>query len=309
MSVPPPFETLKPSTQTIMAYSNIEFLHARIFDKIDPASEEYMYLPKTKKGFYNKKKARAPYGYIINMQYGDQFKGVDFRKPQKKKKKISHFLNQVSILLSLGDINISLMVFSSNIKMPGCKNMKHAEEAIMILWQEYFFKDRKMWKFIPEHKSIYPEPTFLFKCAMKNIGSIMEFHINREKLNYLMNDEKFEDKVSLSQWENTSHPNVNVKLFSKKPKNFKYDAMVFTKRGFPYFIKVEKNPFKVPKKNKSKWNTIIVFSSADKPSNIILSGKYDESMKDSYEFFVNLIQNNRHYLEKNYSPMIKSAVV
>lgn len=55
-----------------------------------------------------------------------------------KKDKLEHFLNQVTVLLSLKKKPIlNIMLFKNSIKIAGCKNETDAIEAIMILWENY----------------------------------------------------------------------------------------------------------------------------------------------------------------------------
>lgn len=225
---------------------------------------------------------------------------------QHELKKIGHFLNQLTIVLSLGNQPIiNIMMFKDNLKIAGCKNDDDAKEAVMILWENYISKVPESFK----HKelSIPKDVRFTFETVMRNVDFKLGFMINRAALNDLMNEERYADRVKLSQYEATSNTNVNVKMHSIKPKNFLYDCLVFPQKGKPRLIDVESIDHKKVKKPKRGGESItfIVFSSSE----IILSGRYDENMKDMYEFFVNtvftrkkdvaeqLIQPNRSLLE------------
>lgn len=206
---------------------------------------------------------------------------------QHELKKIGHFLNQLTIVLSLGNQPIlNIMMFKDNLKIAGCKGDDDAKEAVMILWEDYIskIKDAVVYKKGEDPKQ---GAKFVFETVMRNVDFKLGFMINREALNMLMNRREYSDKVKMSQYEATGNTNVNVKMHSSKPENFSYDCMVFPPRGKARLVDVESISYKKPKKPKrgGENTTFIVFSSSE----IILSGRYDENMKEMYEFFVNTV--------------------
>jgi hypothetical protein len=207
-------------------------------------------------------------------------------------KKIINFLNQITIVLSIDGIILNIMLFKNNFKIAGCKNDDDAVEATMILWQNYICPS-KGWElrkeFIKEK-----HPRFLFSLVMRNVDFRLGFFIDRKELNRLMNDEKYSNKIFMSQHESTAHTNVNIKMYAKKPKGYMHDCLVLPKDKQSYFIKLRHNSYRPPKKKKAKYTTAIVFSSSE----IILSGRYEQNMKDSYEFFVKTAVSNRNIIEE-----------
>lgn len=211
-------------------------------------------------------------------------------------KKINHFLNQITIVISVGKQPLlNIMMFKDNLKIAGCKNIDDAVEAVLILWQDYISKYPEAWKL----KKGATNPRFVYETVMRNVDFKLGFPIERPALNTLMNEEKFREHIFMSQYESTGHTNVNIKMFSTKPENFKYDCLVIpldTSRE-PHFIKLATIPYKKTKKKDSKaskYVTFIVFSSSE----IILSGRYDENMKEMYEFFVDVVFKNRKAIEE-----------
>ena len=195
------------------------------------------------------------------------------------------------------DHYINVMLFKNSLKIAGCKTNEDAFLAVSSLWG---LLSAGSW-----HLTCETRPFFVFETVMRNVGFNLGFGINRTFLNVLMNEKQFAHKVCLSQFEPTGQTNVNIKMFSKKPDNFKYDCMVFPpvvgssaihvtpcpcefldkdkenlKR--PYLVKVDKLFFKTTLNKPEKPMTFIVFSS----SQTILSGKYDENVKEQYQFFV-----------------------
>jgi hypothetical protein len=186
-------------------------------------------------------------------------------------------------------------MFKDNFKIAGCKSVDDAVEATMILWQDYIFPNRSLWKLKDDAK----DPRFLFDVTMRNVDFKLGFPIERQSLNRLMNKSDYNEMVFMSRYESTSDTNVNIKMYSKKPEDFLYDCLVIpvnTQRN-PYFVHPKDNRYRNMKKKskESKYATLIVFSSSE----IILSGKYTKNMKEIYNFFIATIFGNRKMIEEN----------
>ena len=221
--------------------------------------------------------------------------------PLKQMKKTTHFRNQVTVVLSVENVLLHIMIFKSSFKIAGCKKEDHAFESTMILWQDYIQPNVELWSITDTFKG--EEPRFVFRFVMSNVGFGLNFFINRQKLNALMNSEQYSDKIFMSQYENTSQTNVNIKMFSKQPDDYSYDCITFplnTGGGNgpekePYFETLKDNPYKTSNAStKKKYITFIVFSS----SNIILSGRYQKNMEKMYHFFVKEVIKNRGKIEE-----------
>jgi hypothetical protein len=208
-------------------------------------------------------------------------------------KKINHFLNQLTIVLSVGKYPmLNIMMFKDNLKIAGCKSVDDAAEALMILWQDYIVKKPHLWKL----KKGATTPRFQFQVVMKNVDFKFGFPIERNELNVLMNDPIYSDKVFMSQYEPTGQTNVNIKMHSVKPDGFKYDCLVIPLEGNPYFVAVSELTYKNPKKKTKggKYITFIIFSSSE----VILSGRYDGNMKEMYEFLVDVVMTHKNQIQE-----------
>jgi ribosomal protein L37AE/L43A len=218
------------------------------------------------------------------------------------RKKIDNFLNQTTLILFLKeDHYINIMLFKNSLKIAGCKNNEDAITAVATLWS----------RLAPDSWNIHlclERPFFIFEVVMRNVGFNLGFGINRTLLNLLMNETQFSDKIALSQFEPTGQTNVNIKMFTSKPKNFTYDCLVYPlienlsaaekptcdptvcpcslldtpSKQDPYIVQINKLFFKKAKDKPEKHMTFIVFSS----SQTILSGKYDSNVKEQYQFFI-----------------------
>ncbi len=210
----------------------------------------------------------------------------------KQLKKITNFLNQVTIVLSIGHIILNIMMFKDNFKLAGCKYDDDATEATIILWKNYIRNISDGWHLKPE--ALNDSPKFVFSLVMKNVDFKLGFSIDREKLNILMNSPIYKDKVFMSQCETTGHTNVNIKMYTAKPTDYKYDCLVIPIDTDAFFIQLSSNPYKPNKQSKNEYATLIAFSSSE----IILSGRYDNNMKEIYEFFVAEVIKNRNVIEE-----------
>ena len=293
----PEFETLKTSTKTVMVYTNILFDLQQIFT-LTPVT--IVDIPLTKKKHkVDKKHIVAPYGAVYSISTKKDFRGIDLRNKKDGKvvetKSIDYFLNQLTIVLSLERLNLNIMMFKDSLKIVGCKTTDDAIEAVMILWEEYI---RPLDKYnVFQLKQGEKDARFLFKVVMRNVDFKLGFYVDRQSLNKLMNSSKYSDRVLMSQYETTEHTNVNIKMFSKKPNEFKYDCLIYSvgKNSSSRFEKYPNNPYKNPrKKKKPNYITFIVFSSSE----IILSGRYDEMMQERYEFFIREMFANKKLVEE-----------
>lgn len=212
-------------------------------------------------------------------------------------KKINHFLNQLTIVLSIGKQPLlNIMLFKDNFKIAGCKDIDDAADVILILWDIFFADHSETWTLKDKQK----EPGFIFETVMRNVDFKLGFPIERSSLNSLMNNEEFSHNVFMSQYESTGHTNVNIKMFSRMPEGFMYDCLKIPTGKEPYFTKIRTNIFKNKKKRekdakKEKYITFIVFSSSE----IILSGRYNQNMKEMYEFFVATVFKHRNEVEEH----------
>jgi hypothetical protein len=217
-------------------------------------------------------------------------------------KKIGHFLNQNTLDFSIGPNSplLNVMIFKENIKIAGCKNEQDAKNMIMYLWKEHLSKIEGVSKFKVKSKSAPCKelaPKFTFETVMKNYGFKLGFGILREPLNILMNKEEYSDKVYMSEYESTGHTNVNIKMYSVKPENFTYTCITLKDgdEGGTFAVEETKEIHgKKVKAHKDEYVTFIVFSSSE----VILSGKYTENMRDLYNFFREIITQNKNYLEE-----------
>ncbi len=239
-------------------------------------------------------------------------------------RKIVPFLNQLTVVISTGNVMVNAMIFKDSFKLAGNKDFNTAIEAVMLLWEEYIHPIQKSWtyrKFDGGPKcnedivvSYERDPTtfmenpkgdahFLFDVAMRNVDFHLDFPIDKKKLNVLMNNPIYGDMVFLSKYESTSVTHVNIKMHSEKPDDLLYEMLIYEKasKSSSHFVSVNEKLYSKQKNKPLKQTTFIVFSSSE----IILSGRYNSVMKKAYEFFVQTAYENRDQIsEKLEKPKI-----
>lgn len=209
----------------------------------------------------------------------------------KDVQRIVHFLNQTTIILSLGGNKlVNIMLSNTTMKMAGCKSYQDAIECTKILW-ENFIKDTRNYKFISPKET---QPKFLFDMVMMNLDFKLGFPIDKIAFNDLMNEQEYIDRGFISQCEITSSPNVNIKMPSVKPKQ--YDVLVYDNtEGITRTLEtMSENKYKTKKNKKTPYTTFIVFSSSE----VILSGRCKQNMRSLFNEFVNIAMSNRKRIEE-----------
>jgi hypothetical protein len=206
-------------------------------------------------------------------------------------KKISHFLNQTTFVISTGRMPLlHVMLFKDNMKVVGCGDEKDAQDMINLFWGKYLSKNPQMWLLKPGET----EPKLVFQTVMQNVDFELGFCILRHELNCLMNETRYRDVVEMSQYEALNNTNVNIKMTAIKPDNFTYTCLTLKKNGFVK-SQLQDIPYRNPKKKAvEKPVTFIVFSS----SQVILSGRYLEDMERKYDFFVRSVFDHRSLIEE-----------
>lgn len=210
--------------------------------------------------------------------------------------KLSEFLNQSTVILSLGDYTLNIMIFrtknnDSPIKIAGNKDDDDSIRAIRVLWQRHVSK-------IPGASTLRggkdDVPTFIFDLVMRNMDFKLGFPIDKDRFKKFMNSDRYKDKVRISWGEPTSSTSVSVVMYSDKP-DMTYRCLYFPEPNVAKLKKVKENPYIDPKKAvKQKNVTFIVFSS----SKIIITGRYPDRMRELYEYFVPEFVNNRELIEE-----------
>lgn len=306
----PKFDALQTSTETVMVYTNMVFDLEAIYKSFEVYELEEVPLTK-KRAHIDKKKIVAPRGSIVSLSYNGKVKGLDMRRdrPRCTNSTIKYFLNEVMLELAVRPEEsgrsclLNIMIFRDNFKIAGCNSFENVRDVIHFMWTHHLMKHPETWKLKPRGgDSRIEEVHFLTDVVMRNVGFNLGFFIDREKLNFMMNNPRYADKVYMSQYEPTAQTNVNIQLFPDTSKPPEYKVIKYnvgdtgidpTSTSSMEVWRV--NPYRsTTKKRKPPHVTLIVFSSSE----IILSGNSEVSMRSAYNFFIDFIKANKEELEE-----------
>jgi TATA-box binding protein (TBP) (component of TFIID and TFIIIB) len=266
------FDSIKISTKTIIAVSNLVLDIGKIYEKF-PIEEE-----------------RQGQMFVKTIYYGNNHKGkVDDEKKKKKKS----FRNAVNIIMSLNEskqINFKLSK-NGKFQLTGCKTNEQAIEVVQYFIEKLFFYCRDAIVLAYDSKI-----TVYFQTVMTNIDFSIGYYINRLKLDELMNKETaFHSLLETScgytgvnikfplqyEWWNLCVPKISCVYFN----SFKWDIS--------YERLIDLNP-NICDKIKKKYNTFLVFHSG----NIIMSGMCNETMKNDFNIFISLLAKWKPTIEE-----------
>jgi len=218
-------------------------------------------------------------------------------------KKINHFLNQMTIVMSLGvgktPINIKIF-HNGKFTITGCTEQDDAIEVMIILFKDLAPKLEKEYSIkltTPFVKNIIEPKKFIFDTVMRNYDFKLGFVLNRSVLNNIMSNSEYDKFIKLSKYIPTDDTNVKIKMISKK-----FDdgvdsgfEMLILSGDELYLESVKINPFDKPKKKvKEELDTFIVFSS----SATIFSGRNIKSMEYNYNIFIDIIKKYKNEIEE-----------
>jgi len=294
----PQFDTLKVSTRTFTAMTNIDINISKLFDFL-PVSD-YIVIPK-KRGRKRKGKVvdlnkDIKFGSIVTIKYFNQIRGVELKPKKKGTKKC--FRNSVTIV-AIFDKAINFKVSKNGtFQITGCKNIEHAELCVKCIWEH-----------VKNNQELYTlrygtSLEALVIPVMRNINFSLGFLVDREKLNiYLNTNEKFHCLLETS----FGHTGVNIKIPLDKDistmniskitsdsnksmiSSWKHEDSIFQE-----YLEYLKPKHRKAKLEDVKYNTFLVFQSGK----VIMTGINEEYMRDVYEFFIEIMRECYDFIEE-----------
>lgn len=295
------FSSIKVSTKTIIAVSNLNF----------NLNNLYTYLPVSNYNVIPKKRGRkcktveedlnselSP-GSIVCIKERKNFRGV-LVKNKGKKSKNSYFLNSLTVVVVINDKKIVNVKVSKNGKfqITGCKRDSHYIEGIVYIMRAIQESQKITGEKIYELKEGFGEyPKIIFNVVMNNIDFKIGFPIQREKFDTFINM----NTDFVSQFEASVNTGVNIKIKNENIYDDELDQITFLDYQKEENSKVEAKEFlkyldeKQLKKEmrKEKYHTFLVFST----SAVIYSGS-GKDMKNVYKKFFETVLQNRSKFEE-----------
>ena len=296
----PDFSSIKISTATIIAVSNLTFDLNLLYNYL-PITE-YIVVPR-KRG--RKKKVEVinpnkniPVGSIISVQNKTNVRGVVIKK--KKESSKTYFLNSITIILVLEEGKIINVKISKNGKfqITGCKNNSHFLRCIEFIYRHIRNSEEQIGEKMCRFKNTNDtHPRVIFNIVMKNIDFKVGFSIQRDKLDTFISV----NTDFTSHYEGSITTGVNIKIRSRRPYDPKLNCLEILDGEVKTSL-VDYNEYltfldEKEKKNeakKEKYHTFLVFCSGS----IIQSGSGPD-MEHVYKDFMSiLLKNRKHFEEK-----------
>lgn len=291
----PIFEDIKVSTKTIIAVTNWN-ININLLFKTLPITN-FTLIPK-KRGRKKKEEREdpnkdIPSGSIITLEFGDEIRGVDLKQKKRKKKK-GYFRNSLTVVMIIDNKQINFKISKNGkFQLTGCKNDYYAESSLKYIWK-YISESENKDEIIQNVSN--PEITFL--TVMTNIDFNLGFNINRENLDKYINCNT--DYNSLLET-SFGYTGVNIKIPMKKPSDmilkklrWKDGKWEENKINYKDYLETLTEKEKEKEQGKNRYNTFLVFHSG----NVIMSSMHQMYMKDTYNKFINIIQDCRKIIEE-----------
>lgn len=292
----PEFDSLRVSTKTFTATTNLNINIEKLFEKI-PITE-YKVVPKKrgrkKKNIIDDPNKNIKYGSIITAKYENKIRGVEIKKKKKTNRK-KWFRNSVTIIIVL-DKHINFKVCKNGtFQITGCKIDEHAYICIEYIWKYMKEMNDDIFSFTRGDNL-----EVLIIPSMRNIDFSLGFVIDREELNNYMYE-----NIDLHCLLETSfgYTGVNIKIpidkdiKKMKIKKIVYEGDLVTKYDTTYneYLNLLCDKDRKQKLKTIRYNTFLVFHSGK----VIMSGLTAEYMRDVYYYFTSIIQNARDKIEEN----------
>lgn len=298
----PKFDDIPVSTKTFIVMTNISIDIRRLFEYL-PITP-YVVIPK-KRG--RKKKCVAPdpnkglaNGSIITLDLANEIRGVCLKKKKKRSgKKSDFFRNSITVVMIIDDKRINFKITrNGKFQMTGCKFDEHAEKCVEYIWK--YIKDTDIYT-IKNNEQF----TATFIPAMRNIDFSLGFLLNREALDNYINTEMIDLGYTSLLETNIGYTGVNIKVPVTKP----ITDLVLKRLVYNNKLNEWGNPTTVPyqtyldtlkpkeqekKLNKERFITFLVFYSGK----CIMSSICAEFSRDTYNDFIEMIQDNRDLFEE-----------
>ena len=285
------FDDIVVSTKTFIINTNLVIDLKKLFEFL-PISD-FVVIPKRR----GRKKHKEPYvdpnpdiinGSIVTLKYENKMRGVDLKakKSHTKKRKTKWFRNSFTVVIILDNKPVNFKVCHNGMfQITGVKFDKQAEDCVHFIWS-----------FIKDTENIYSFSSGDFlDCiiipAMRNIDFSLGFNVDREKLaRYIARHSDFHSLLETS----FGYTGVNIKIpitndikkLMLKKLSFKDDEVCESFISYGDYITILPDKDRNKKINKIRYNTFLAFHSGK----VIQSGINSEFMRDSYEYFLNIIR-------------------
>jgi TATA-box binding protein (TBP) (component of TFIID and TFIIIB) len=283
------FEQYPVSTQTLIVSTNVMIDCQRFYDQIEPALVSKPHNGKSR--MWVQQEDHVQDGEIVFAQYKTTHKGTVFKKISEK-----YFLNSVTVIMKVRDKFINIKVSNKGkLQITGCSQHSYAVTILKEFWKRIQAQP-DTWTY--QSGDVF---TSVIIPVMCNINFSIDFQINREALNTIINTRTAH--VSILE-PSDGYVGVNIKIaIQEEPlEQIDLDQYVYTEsnewiQGKSKFTDyIETLTVKEQKKKISKCyvNTFLVFYSGK----VIMSGGISYlNRKRAYETFMDIIHHYRSEIQ------------
>lgn len=311
------------STRTVIASTNVEFNIHDIYCSLPALEldkehyEKYTRLIPTKKRRGRRKKSeddiralQKDFDDFIDLKPGD-IVAIYFRHnkkglPQYLKYGVKFFRNALNIVMMRNRNKKINMKLSQNgkVQMTGCKDHDDAMFCLRILFEQ-------LEKHCPDHV-VYSKDSdgttleIQHFTVMTNLDFDIGFHINRQKLNNLINGKTLFNSLLETSF---GYTGVNIKIEVPYDPDCTIDTMrclrsqsscqqqtiwEYGHMRYEDYLKRYGEHYYAHEKDKQRYNTFLVFHSGK----IIMSGMRLDRMLDHFKEFCQFLLENRDHIEE-----------
>lgn len=266
------FEDLKVSTRTIIASADVEFDIDRVFRMVP--------LTKTSFVFSGGKQSTV---YIDTIHYKNNIRERNMKDIMVNVGHQKSFRNALNVVMILDDQKKVNFKVSKNGKfqITGCKELEHANKCV-------FSFIEMIRKSCPDAMQTKKYITVSFEIVMTNVDCGTGYCINRQSLDKIINSSTPYHSLLETSF---GYTGVNIKFpLELNWYNMEIPVMIW-EPDKPKTLKFKNERLShvsPDKKIKKKFNTFLVFHSGK----FIMSGMKEETMRDDYYRFINILKNN-----------------
>lgn len=310
----------KISTRTVIASINVEFKIHDIYESLpaltldDRYQQQYLALLPVKKRRGRRKKTedslsilKTELDSLISLKAGD-IVAVYFRNnkkglPQYLKYGAKFFRNALNIVMMIQPTKRINLKLSQNgkIQMTGCKHEDDAKQCLKYLFKHLYANCRD--SIVPKHDKANKQLEICYFTVMTNLDFNIGFHINRQKLNNLVNGKTVFNSLLETSF---GYTGVNIKIevpydpeigidriiLDKQPSSWDWNE---SKLDYEEYLKTGGESYFQTEKHKRRYNTFLVFHSG----NIIMSGMRLDKMIEHFKDFCEFLKSHRDEIEEH----------
>lgn len=299
----PKFEDNKVSTNTFVMVSNLKFDIDKIFDEISLTdfSPIYKRRGRKRKDEHIITPPFLPDGSIVSLSFKGKKRGISMKKKINSTGKFFRNSMTAVMLFENAKKNINFKITDNGkFQITGCQNEEQARMSVVYLLENLNKLPSPSYKW--ENSNNPPSLTLLIIPVLKNVGFNIGFPIDRLKIDTYFNtntphNSLFEPGggyagVNIVFQLSLDLPNIlcNFYEYDFQTKSFTHSTKLY-KEYLDNLTEKERQK-KLTKKYK---NTFLIFHSGK----CILSGINTETMKESYNEFIELIKTGYDDIREN----------